>query len=103
MRLVPLGDNIIVRLDQVKSEKIGSIIMPDMHSVPSRIGTIVAVGPGAVGFAAGGRVIVNYYNGVEIEMPRFRIVGDCLRVVTSREIISRIEDEGNLDVGDLLA
>ena len=101
MRIEMLGSNILVRLDAVKEEMKGKIVLPGLHAVPTRIGKILGVGPKVDGFKVGERILVNYYNGVEMEIPRYGIYGDMLRVVTDREILGRILDEDNPDVGEL--
>jgi co-chaperonin GroES (HSP10) len=100
MRLMPAGDRLVVLLDPVESEKYGDgkIILPDNHSVPSRRGEVIGAGPDVRLYRVGQRVAVGYFSGVVVEMPRFKIMGDTLRVLRESEILFGVDNEGVLEL-----
>lgn len=93
MILEPISERVYVKLDPVQEEKVKGVWLPDKHSVPSRIGTVLAVGSEARKFKVGDRVLVMYYSGVAIELSALMEPGDLQdvhRILNQDEILARI-------------
>jgi len=74
-KLRPLGDRVIVKVDDAEDKSAGGIIIPDNAKEPLTRGVIIAVGPGKRGddgrvreprVKVGERVIFGKYAGSEI-------------------------------------
>ncbi len=98
MKLNPRGDRVVLYLDEVKEEKHGKVWVPDKHDVPSRFGVVLYCGPKATLYKVGERVVVNYFTGVVVELPAYRVMGDRLRIVREDEILSAVENEGIMEL-----
>ena len=92
----PTADKIYVILDPVEEKKVGSLIVPRLHSETVRLGTIKAIGPdvdpGRV--KIGGRIIVTYMAGVILDF--FALgsgVVDTHRIVSEPEILCYVTGE----------
>jgi len=93
MNFIPLGDRVYLKLDAVEEKKIGSIFMPDKHSEPVRIGTVLAIGPDVKTFSVGDRVLVSYMAGLVINpaIDGFMPEDDTHRVMCEGEIPMKVE------------
>jgi co-chaperonin GroES (HSP10) len=96
MIITPARGRLYVQLEEVQEHKQGLIIVPDKHSVPSRKGTILAVGADIQDYFAGDKVIVNYYSGVVLDMyelaPTIGGGVDSYRIITPHEILATYSD-----------
>lgn len=96
MKFIPRPGRLYVVLNSVGERRVGSILLPDMHSEPTRIGTVRAAGPDVDGIAVGDRVLVSYYSGVVITMPELRDDEnegpDIHRIFTPEEILAIVVD-----------
>jgi len=77
MKLVPLGDKIIIRRIEAEATTAGGIVLPDTAKEKPQRGTVLAVGPGklldngergALSVAIGDEVIYGKYAGTDIEI-----------------------------------
>jgi chaperonin GroES len=92
MKMVPLGDRVIVRLMDKEETKKGGIIIPDTAKERPSEGEVIAVGKGRrtttgdrieMEVKKGDRVLFNKYGGTEIETEG----GKCL-VMKEDEILA---------------
>ncbi len=92
MKMVPLGDRVIVRLLEQEEKKKGGIIIPDTAKERPSEGEVVAVGKGRRNTSGdriemevkkGDRVLFNKYAGTEIEIES----GKCL-VMKEEDILA---------------
>ena len=99
--LEPLGQKVIVRLDEVKEVKIGdgSLYAPDMHHESTRFATVVSVGSLVKEFKPGDRVFLGYHVGSVIEKTEMRQYGDTLRIVGEGEIWGFVREDSDGDLG----
>lgn len=100
MRFVPRPGRIYAILDSVESKKVGSIFIADMHSEPTRIGTIQAVGKDIEDLKPGDRILVSFSTGVVIDLMELHRHNaaegggqDIHRIYTPYEILAVVEDE----------
>jgi chaperonin GroES len=77
MKLKPLGDRVLVKAEEEKEQKIGSIIIPDTAKEKPLIGSVIAVGPGKVddkgnrhnmNVKAGDKILYGKYAGNEVKI-----------------------------------
>jgi chaperonin GroES len=77
MKMIPLGDRVIVRLLEQEEKKKGGIIIPDTAKERPSEGEVIAVGKGRRNTSGervemevkkGDRVLFNKYAGTEIEI-----------------------------------
>ncbi len=92
MKVIPMGRRLFVKLDSIDETKVGRIIIPDKHSVHSRVGTVLGIGsevpPGF--FEIGDRVWVQYHAGIAVENVDYGLVGDTNRIMTFEEIYGKL-------------
>lgn len=93
MKIHPRAGRIHILLDSIDERKVGSIILPGMHSERTRIGTVVSAGPD-VDVKPGDRIIVSYYAGVNLLLFELGETGmtDRNRMITPGEILATIEE-----------
>ncbi len=94
MRLVPLGDKIIIRRIEAENQTSGGIVLPDVAQHKPQQGRVLSVGDGrllADGTRAkhqvseGDRVVFNRYGGTEV------VIGDEeLLIMDESEILAII-------------
>jgi co-chaperonin GroES (HSP10) len=92
----PTADKIYVVLDPVEEKKVGSLIVPRLHSETVRLATIRAIGPDVdpERVRVGGRVVVTYMCGVVLDF--FALgnnVVDTHRIVSEAEILCYVTGE----------
>jgi chaperonin GroES len=77
MKLIPLGDRILVKPEEKKEEKKGGIIIPDTAKEKPQEGKIVAVGKGKLtddgklipmDVKAGDNILFGKYSGTEVKI-----------------------------------
>ena len=95
MRLVPVGDNVIVKREDSEDRTAGGIVLPDSAQEKPARGRILAVGDGETlsngsraepCVAEGDRVLFGRYAGTEVE-----IDGEPLLILREREILAVFE------------
>jgi len=101
MKIRPWGRNIYVKLDKV-GEGItdGGIILPEMHSEESRVGTILSMGDrvnsnredGERFLEQGMRVLIQFYAGVAIHLVSSDITDDTHRIITESNVLGVVEE-----------
>lgn len=70
MKIVPLGDRLLVRRDEAEDRSKGGIIMPDAAKERPRTGTVLAVGGGVESrpsLKEGARVLFSSYGAVQFD------------------------------------
>ncbi len=77
MGLQPLGDRVLVEVDESQEQVQGGIVLPESAAEKPTEGTVVAVGPGALKddgtrvpmpVAVGDRVIYGKYSGTDVKV-----------------------------------
>ena len=77
MKIRPLGDRIIVKVEEPKEKKIGGIIIPDTVKEKPQEGSVIAVGKGKIDkdgkvinmdVKVGDKVLYGKYAGTEIKI-----------------------------------
>jgi chaperonin GroES len=97
-KLRPLGDRVIVKVDDAEDKSAGGIIIPDNAKEPLTRGVIIAVGPGKRGdegnvreprVKKGERVIFGKYAGSEIQGTDQR---DRHMMLTEDDLLAAVDD-----------
>ena len=92
MKMIPLGDRVIVRLLEQEEKKKGGIIIPDTAKEKPQEGEVVAVGPGRIDdngnrvpldVAVGDRVLYSKYGGTEVKFG-----ADEYLVLSARDVLA---------------
>ena len=95
MKMIPLGDRVIVRLLEKEEKKKGGIIIPDTAQEKPQEGEVIAVGPGArdedgerieMDVAVGDRILFGKWSGTEV-----KIDGEDLLIMKESDIMGVIE------------
>ena len=99
IRIVPVGERLLVEIEGITDRKVGAIIVPDNAAERMRVAKVIAVGPKCNGdFKMGDRLVYDVFSGVNVHMPRFGIVDDNkFRFLFPSEVIAKVEEDG----GDL--
>jgi len=93
MKLIPLGDRVLVELDDITNRKVGLIEIPDTEKELLRSARVVAIGDEVKAFKEGDRILFHAYSGVNVHAPSLGIVNDnILRFLMTSEIIARVGD-----------
>ena len=88
-RFKPAPMRCYVILDQFQ-ESVGGVLMPDLHSEQSRIGTIVSVGDGVTYYKPGDRIITQFHLGVKLHLLSYYVTDEKFRVLHEDEILGTI-------------
>ena len=92
--LHPVGDRVLVALEQVKEHKVGGLIYaPDMNHSPTRFGVVLRVGGDVTRYKPGDMVFMGYHAGTVIDRVEFGYKADTLRIVTEGEIWGFVQEE----------
>jgi chaperonin GroES len=92
MKLVPLGDKIIIRRVEAEATTAGGIVLPDVAQHKPQQGRVLSVGDGRLlpdgtrvkhQVSEGDRVVFNRYGGTEVE-----IDGEELLIMDESEILA---------------
>jgi chaperonin GroES len=90
MKIKPLSDRVLVKLEKSEAKSAGGIIIPDTAQEKTQIGLVVAVGPGTekekVTVTVGQRVMHDKYAGTQV-----KIDGEEHLVLKMADIIAVIE------------
>jgi chaperonin GroES len=72
MKVKPLADRVIVKLEKSETKSSGGIIIPDTAQEKTQTGTVTAVGPGTekekITVSAGQKVLYDKYAGTQIKL-----------------------------------
>jgi co-chaperonin GroES (HSP10) len=91
--LEPLRNNIYIILDEVPKKTAGGLYLSEQQATPTRIGTVLAVGPKTQEIAVGDRVLVGVHGGTNLYIWQYGIGDERWKVFTESEIIARITKE----------
>jgi len=94
-RFKPAPTRCYVILDQFQ-ESVGGVLMPELHSEQSRIGTVIAVGDGVTYYQPGDRIITQFHLGVKLHLLSYYVTDEKFRVLHEDEILGTIY-EGPLE------
>jgi len=90
MKVRPLQDRVMVKLEKNETKSAGGIIIPDTAQEKTQMGTVVAVGPGTekdpVTVKTGDKVMYDKYAGTQI-----KIEGEEHLVLRMSDIIAVVE------------
>ena len=93
MRIIPKGKRLYVEFDPVEEKKLASgIIMPDKHREPTRIGTVIAIGPDVDQYEVGDRVMAAYIAGTDIYYPDEGFVKETHRIISQENLLCKVEE-----------
>jgi co-chaperonin GroES (HSP10) len=67
VKIKPFGSRVFVELQAIEQRKVGSIIIPDKHSEPSRVGVILEIGPEVKNVKVGDKIVISYHAGTGID------------------------------------
>ena len=95
MKIKPLGDRVVVKVNEVTEEKTKSgLFVPDTAKEKPQEAEVLAVGPGplndkgervAMDVVAGDKIIFSKYGGMEIKMD-----GETYLILNERDILAKI-------------
>ena len=90
MKVRPLADRVMVKLEKNEEKTAGGIIIPDTAQEKTQTGTVVAVGPGtekdAITVKSGDKVMYDKYSGTQI-----KISGEEHLILKMADIIAVVE------------
>ncbi len=95
MKLVPLGDRVVLQEMEAEEKTASGIILPDQAKEKPQTAQVVAVGPGGVvdgkevkmEVSVGQKVIYSKYAGTEVKLG-----GEKYTVVKQNDILAVVED-----------
>ena len=89
-RIVPLGDRLLVEVEDISDKRSGTIIMPDNRAERTRVATIIARGPDVKNpaLAVGAKILMTSYAGVNFYAPTLGELDERLKFVMEDEILS---------------
>ena len=95
MKLVPLGDKVVIKQMEAEEKTKSGIVLPTQSKEKPQAAEVIAVGPGGMvdgkeikmQVKAGGKVIYSKYSGTEI-----KIDGESLIIVRQDDILAIVED-----------
>ena len=88
MKVKPLNDRVLVKLEKSESKSAGGIIIPDTAQEKTQIGVVVAVGDDkeAIKVKAGDKVMHDKYAGTQV-----KIAGEEHLILKMADILAVIE------------
>jgi chaperonin GroES len=95
MKIVPIGENIVVKRLEAEEITVGGIVLPDAAKEKPRQGRVLSVGDGrllpggaraAHQLSEGDRVLFDRYAGTEV-----RVNGDTLLIMKENEVLAIVE------------
>ena len=93
-KIIPWGENLLVRCESVGERKVGSIIVSAKASEQTSNGVISAIGHKCItDLKVGDRVFFSAYNGAHIDMKTYGIADDSYRVIREEEIQGLVKEE----------
>ena len=91
--LEPRERNVYMRLDEIPEKTAGGIFMSQEQSTPSRVGTILALGPEAVIYDVGDRVLISSISGEPLYLWQYGISDGKWRVIHETNILGKVLKE----------
>ena len=96
MKLKPLFDRVVLKIEKEQTSNVGGIFLPDMSKEKSQIATVVAVGTGEctdgketkMQVKIGDKVLFSKFAGTE-----FKYNGEDLLIIKQTDILAVIEKE----------
>ena len=90
MKVIPLGDRVMVKLEKNEAKTAGGIIIPDTAQEKTQQGTVTAVGPGTekekITVKNGDKVMYDKYAGTKV-----KIDGEEHLILRMADIIAVVE------------
>jgi chaperonin GroES len=90
MKVIPLGDRVMVKLEKNEAKTAGGIIIPDTAQEKTQQGTVTAVGPGTekekITVKNGDKVMYDKYAGTQV-----KIDGEEHLILRMADIIAIVE------------
>ena len=90
MKVKPLNDRVLVKLEKSESKSAGGIIIPDTAQEKTQTGVVVAVGPGTekdpITVKSGDKVMHDKYAGTQV-----KIAGEEHLILKMADILAIIE------------
>jgi chaperonin GroES len=94
MGLKPLGDRVLVRVEDKEEALPSGLVIPDTAKEKPQEGTVIAVGPGAyhegkrvpLDVKSGDRVVFSKYGGTEVKFE-----GEELLILSERDILAVVD------------
>ncbi|MGQ0680216.1 MAG: co-chaperone GroES [Actinomycetota bacterium] len=94
MGLKPLGDRVLIRVEEFETATASGLVIPDTAKEKSQEGTILAVGPGAyhdgqripLDVKEGDRVIFSKFGGTEV-----KVGGEELMILNERDLMAVLD------------
>ena len=95
MKLVPLGDKVVIKQLEAEEETKSGIVLPSQSKEKPQMAVVIAAGPGGMvdgnkvemAVKAGDKIIYSKYSGTEVECD-----GEKLLVVRQNDILAIVED-----------
>ena len=95
MKLIPLGDKIVIKQAEAESKTKSGIVLPTQSKEKPQIATVIAVGPGGsidghevvMTVKPGDKIIYSRYAGVE-----FKIDEETLTVIRLHDVMALVEE-----------
>ena len=95
MKLVPLGDKVVIKQMEAEEKTKSGIVLPTQSKEKPQEAEVIAVGPGGMvdgkevkmQVKVGDKIIYSKYSGTEI-----KIDGETLIIVRQNEILAIVED-----------
>ena len=96
MKIKPLFDRVVLKIEKEQTTNVGGIFLPDRAAEKSQIATVVAVGNGGnvdgkevkMELSVGDRVLFSKFAGTE-----FKYNGEDLLIIKQTDILAIIEQE----------
>jgi len=90
MKVIPLGDRVMVKIEKNEAKTAGGIIIPDTAQEKTQQGTVTAVGPGTekekITVKNGDKVMYDKYAGTQV-----KIDGEEHLILRMADIIAVVE------------
>lgn len=94
MGLKPLGDRVLVRVEEAEEALPSGLVIPDTAKEKPQEGSVLAVGPGAISdgkrvpldVKEGDRIIFSKFGGTEV-----KVGGEELMILNERDILAVVE------------
>jgi co-chaperonin GroES (HSP10) len=92
LELAPLRNNVYAMLDEVP-EKAGMIYLSEQQATPTRIGTVIAVGPKVAEVKVGDRFVSGVHSGTNLYLWQYGISDERWKIFTESEIMATVLKE----------
>lgn len=91
--LEPRESNVYLLLDDIPDRTSGGLILSQEQATPTRIGTVLAVGPKATIYKPGDRVLVQSFSGDDIYLWQYGIRDGRYRIQAEHTIYAKVLQE----------